>query len=131
MFHTCYYLWLSFRVQTNHLAFPSMLVLTGKLPQEKSCDVKQTFCIRFSRKILWLEVATTNNDPYVVAQIYLRAVLKLAGMLFAQLPSTYVLCYKRECCDYTAFIIICSIGIKLYILQHVCITCSPPMYDCT
>eukprot|EP00731_Ephydatia_muelleri_P004243 Em0002g419a len=33
----------------------------------------------FSRKILWLEVATTNNDPYVVAHFYLRAVLKLAG----------------------------------------------------
>ncbi|KAL5489557.1 hypothetical protein EMCRGX_G018664, partial [Ephydatia muelleri] len=32
----------------------------------------------FSRKVLWLEVATTNNDPYVVAHFYLHAVLKLA-----------------------------------------------------
>ena len=108
-----------------------MLVLTGKVPQEKSFDVEQKFCIRFSRKILWLEVATTNNDPYVVAHFYLRAVLKLAGMLFAQLPSTYVLCYKRECCNYIAVIIICSIGIKFVYFAACVHHFSPPMYGCT
>ena len=79
---------------------------------------EQKFCIRFSRKILWLEVATTNNDPYVVAHFYLRAVLKLAGMLFAQLPSTYVLCYKRECYNYNC----CHYNMLNW--DQVCIFCS-------
>ena len=30
----------------------------------------------FSRKVIWLEVSTTNNDPSVIAGYYLRAVEK-------------------------------------------------------
>eukprot|EP00731_Ephydatia_muelleri_P003305 Em0001g3305a len=33
----------------------------------------------FSRKIIWLELSTTNNDPGVVAQYYLTAVFQLGG----------------------------------------------------
>ncbi|KAL5477457.1 hypothetical protein EMCRGX_G024257 [Ephydatia muelleri] len=35
----------------------------------------------YSRKILWLEVSTTNNDPAVVIKYYLDTVLKLGGYL--------------------------------------------------
>lgn len=31
----------------------------------------------FSRKIIWLKVGTTNNDPYVIASHYLQAIKKL------------------------------------------------------
>ena len=34
---------------------------------------------RFSRKVIWLQLASTNNDPSVVAKYYLDAVLKLEG----------------------------------------------------
>eukprot|EP00731_Ephydatia_muelleri_P020158 Em0012g983a len=51
----------------------------------------------FSRKILWLEVATTNNDPYVVAHFYLRAVLKLAELTVAL--KMLLLLYAKWCYD--------------------------------
>ena len=38
-------------------------------------------CFRFSRKILWLELATINNDPSVVLSFYLRTVFQLEGLL--------------------------------------------------
>jgi len=34
---------------------------------------------RYSRKILWLKVASTNNDPYVIAGYFLDCVTKLGG----------------------------------------------------
>eukprot|EP00731_Ephydatia_muelleri_P017855 Em0010g953a len=34
---------------------------------------------RFSRKIIWLELTSTNNDPQVAASFYLDALLKLKG----------------------------------------------------
>ena len=34
----------------------------------------------FSRRILWLEVGTTNNDPKVIAGYHLEGVRKLRGM---------------------------------------------------
>ena len=42
------------------------------------------FCIHgaidgFSRRILWLEVASSNNDPRIVAQYYLDSVRQLGG----------------------------------------------------
>ena len=47
---------------------------------------------RFSRKIVWLEVLTTNNDPNVVLVSYLLAVLQNNGivrcaLLLCMLPS--------------------------------------------
>ena len=40
-------------------------------------------CIhRFSRRVMWLEVSTTNNDPQVIAWYYLRAVEQLKGNMF-------------------------------------------------
>ena len=39
---------------------------------------------RFSRKIIWLELTSTNNDPQVVASFYLDALLlRLANILFS------------------------------------------------
>ena len=38
-------------------------------------------CFRFSRKILWLELATTNNDLSVVLSYYLRTTFQLEGLL--------------------------------------------------
>ena len=35
---------------------------------------------RFSRKIIWLELTSTNNDPSVVVKFFLGAVVKLEGM---------------------------------------------------
>ena len=42
------------------------------------------FCVhgaidRFSRRILWLEVASSNNDPRIVTQYYLDCLRKLGG----------------------------------------------------
>ena len=37
---------------------------------------KSFVCARFSRKVLWLEVAKTNNDSAVIAGYYLKAVVK-------------------------------------------------------
>lgn len=36
--------------------------------------------VRFSRKIIWLELSTTNNDPGVVVKYYLDALFRLGGM---------------------------------------------------
>lgn len=33
----------------------------------------------FSRRVLWLEVGTTNNDPKVIAGYYLECVRRLKG----------------------------------------------------
>ena len=38
------------------------------------CDV--LYMNRFSRKVLWLEVCTTNKDSSVIAGYYLKAVKK-------------------------------------------------------
>jgi len=35
----------------------------------------------YSRRIQWLHVSTTNNDPYVIAGYYLEVVRKVGGML--------------------------------------------------
>ena len=36
---------------------------------------------RYSRKIIWLDVLTTNNDPSVILHSYLLAVLENSGIL--------------------------------------------------
>ena len=43
------------------------------------------YLLRFSRKIIWLELSTTNNDPGVVAQYYLTAVFQLGGRFVADI----------------------------------------------
>ena len=37
------------------------------------------FLYRFSRKIIWLKVGTTNNKPSVIANYYINSVLHLKG----------------------------------------------------
>ena len=36
----------------------------------------------YSRRIIWLEVATTNNDPYVIAGYFVNVVKALGGNVF-------------------------------------------------
>ena len=48
------------------------------------CNTNACF-LRFSRKIIWLELSTTNNDPGVVAQYYLTAVFQLGGRFVADI----------------------------------------------
>ena len=47
--------------------------------KEKSVTVSLTFC-RYSRYVIWLEAAITNNDPKVVANNYLQQVQQLEGI---------------------------------------------------
>ena len=35
----------------------------------------------FSKKLLWIEVATTNKDPYVIAYYYLKTIMKFIPTL--------------------------------------------------
>ncbi len=49
---------------------------------------------RFSRRILWLRLANTNNDPKVIAHYYLECVQTLGGESIysaAELVFSYVL----------------------------------------
>jgi len=39
------------------------------------------FFVRYSRRIIWLELLTTNNDPGVIVLPYLLAVLRYEGKL--------------------------------------------------
>ena len=53
---------------------------------------------RFSRKIIWLEVLTTNNNPNVVLVSYLLAVLENNGINHVMLLSSYIrVCYHVGC----------------------------------
>jgi len=42
-------------------------------------DLWATFWYRYSRRIVWLELSTTNNDPNVILLSYLLAVLNNSG----------------------------------------------------
>ena len=56
-----------------------MVALTGKLYTIVYFIMQKGFvhvCARFSRKVLWLEVAKTNNNSAVIAGYYLKAVFK-------------------------------------------------------
>lgn len=55
-----------------------MLVLMGKKLMDELVLCERTFfiCASFSRKVLWLEVAKTNNDSSIIAGFYLDAVEK-------------------------------------------------------
>ena len=35
---------------------------------------------RFSRRIIWLEVSTTNNNPAVIAHFYIKSIKLLQGV---------------------------------------------------
>ena len=47
-------------------------------------------CKRFSRRIQWLELATTYNDPSVVVKHYLDAVMELEGKCIYTLYLTFI-----------------------------------------
>ena len=40
-----------------------------------------TFIPRFSRKVLWAKLCSSNNDPRVIARFFLETILKLEGKL--------------------------------------------------
>ena len=37
------------------------------------------FVPRYSRKIMWIDVSTTNNNPNVILGLYMKAVLEIGG----------------------------------------------------
>ena len=44
-------------------------------------DVKMYLSIfRYSRKLLWLKLSSTNHDPLVVARYYLESIEEVAGI---------------------------------------------------
>ena len=44
---------------------------------------------RFSRKIIWLHVATSNSNPKVIARYYLESTEKLAGIIINSFITYY------------------------------------------
>ena len=60
-----------------------MLVLMGKYLYISSFIILMYMheydSSRLSRKILWLELTSTNNDPNVVVKFFLDIVVKLEG----------------------------------------------------
>ena len=52
----------------NLYLFCALLIINGIVP-------------RYSRKIMWLRVGTTNNDPKVILLYYLSATLSCDGIM--------------------------------------------------
>lgn len=46
--------------------------------------------IRFSRKVMWLKLSTTNRDPAVILDYYLECVSNTKGMML--IIKSYVIC---------------------------------------
>ena len=70
----------------SRMALPFMVALMGR---SASLLIQQSIlilCCRYSRKILWLEVSSTNKDSKVIASYYLQAVedygIYTAGCLY-------------------------------------------------
>ena len=61
---------------------PYTAVLTG-MKSPKSLLYNFHVLCRYSRRILWLKVASTNNDPYVIARYFLDCVTELGGRYVA------------------------------------------------
>ena len=40
-----------------------------------------SFIPRFSRKVLWAKLCSSNNDPRVIARFFLETILRLEGKL--------------------------------------------------
>ena len=40
-----------------------------------------SFIPRFSRKVLWAKLCSSNNDPRVTARFFLETILRLEGKL--------------------------------------------------
>ena len=54
---------------------------------------------RYSRRIIWLEACTTNNNPRIVAYYYLRAVEQNQGIIIAYMIIVYIYtCLKNTRC---------------------------------
>ena len=43
-----------------------------------------TYDTRFSRKVIWFTLASTNNDPRVISRYYLEAIEKINGMVLVR-----------------------------------------------
>lgn len=68
------------------LVFTYMVVLMGELAcilvergQNVACSIG-TMLHRYSRKILWMELSTTNRDSKVISRYYLEAVERAQGI---------------------------------------------------
>lgn len=49
-----------------------------------SCGLYVYHCMlvpRFSRRIMWARVSTSNNNPYIIAQYYLKCISMVGGMI--------------------------------------------------
>lgn len=60
-----------------------MAVLMGRFNYGDNHTYVCVLSIRFSRKVLWLKLSSTNHNPAVVARYYLESIENVGGKVIS------------------------------------------------